>query len=46
MKFLVMVLAIKFIADLLTSKKDNAMLNDAVEKGIGKILHPAEFGLR
>lgn len=46
MKFILVVLALKFIVDLLTSKKDKAMLNDAMDKRIANILHPAEFGLR
>jgi hypothetical protein len=46
MKFLMVVLAIRFVAGLMTSRKDNAMINDAGEKRNEKIFHPAEYNLR
>ena len=45
MKFLLVVLIIRFLVGALTSKK-NKNDQDAVEVESEKIFHPAEFGLR
>lgn len=45
MKFLVIVLVIRFIIQLVSNKRNNTNTNDA-GAGKVKIFHPAEFGLR
>ena len=45
MKFLVVVLVIRFVAELVGNKKDTAVTNETVVSNV-KTFHPAEFGLR
>jgi len=46
MKFLIAVLAIRFVAGWVAGRKDKDKINEAGESRSERILHPAEFNLR
>ena len=45
MKFLLIVLTIRFLAEMVSNNKKNTDKNDA-DLRTGRIFHPAEFALR
>lgn len=45
MKFLLVVLVIRFLAEMVSNKKNSTGTNDA-DVMTGRIFHPAEFALR